>query len=67
MNLKFQGWIVPGEKVFLIKLLTPLEKQSRESDPMSEFIIRTAQIGDLTKLKESELKSVPSLHRNKPS
>lgn len=44
MNLKFQGQIVPRDKVLLIKLLTPLEKQSTESDLVSELKILIVKI-----------------------
>lgn len=49
MNVKFQGQIVHRDKVLLIELLTPLEKQSRKSDPVSELIIRTVQKLDFQK------------------
>lgn len=49
MNVKFQGQIVHRDKVLLIELLTPLEKQSRESDPVSELVIRTVQKLDFQK------------------
>jgi len=52
VNRKFQGQTVHRDKILLIKLLTPLEKHSRESDPVPELIIRTVKILDFQKNKE---------------